>query len=113
MTDIKPSKSAIYQRERRLKAKLENQEEKDIIERQIEAQAKRIKQVKIQRKREDLDIESDDWGREVEHDLVKQYPKQENTYDYNFWGQCEGIDNPLNRISHQENLRKLFFDRAE
>ena len=39
MTDQTPSKSAFYQRAKRLEKKLKAQEEKDVIEKQQQAQA--------------------------------------------------------------------------
>jgi len=57
MTDQTPSPSATYQRANRLKKKLKAQEEKDIIEKQQIAQAKKIMTVKRQQKNNDWDFE--------------------------------------------------------
>lgn len=112
MTDQTPSPSALYQRANRLKKKLKAQEVKDIIEKQIEAQAKKIMTVKRQHKNNDWDFE----GREPQDKLVPQYPEQKNGYAFNVWGSASDTQptiNPLDKISHSDNLRKLFFDRAE
>lgn len=112
MTDQTPSPSALYQRANRLKKKLKAQEVKDIIEKQIEAQAKKIMTVKRQHKNNDWDFE----GREPQANLVKQYPPQEDEYAHNFWGSnldTQPVVNPLSKISYAQNLKALFGNRAE
>jgi hypothetical protein len=111
MTDQTPSPSALYQRANRLKKKLKAQEEKDLIEKQQIAQAKKITQHNQQRRKQGIDIESDNWGREPERNLVKQYPEQKNEFGFNVWDDDSSTHptvNPLDKVSHQENLKALF-----
>jgi hypothetical protein len=113
---INPSISALKQRERRLKAKEQKEQEADLIERQQIAEANRIKKIKHQQKEDGTDIFSDSWGREVETDLVKQYEPNKDEYGFNVWGSNSSTQpdvNPLTKISHQENLKKIFGNRCE
>jgi hypothetical protein len=59
-----------------------------------------------------IDIESDNWGKEpyLGKNPEPQYQKTEPEH-YDFWGQKEGIENPLDRVSHQSNLRNIFGDK--
>lgn len=67
---------------------------------------------------EDLDIEfdrtRDDLGIGKHSNKVKpQYEKTDDSYNYDFWGNKQSVDNPLDKVSNQENMRKMFGDRAE
>jgi len=113
MTDQTPSKSALYQRQRILKAKEQKEKQKDIIEKQQIAQAKKISQVKKQQKNNAWDFE----GLEPTNKLRPQYPdNKEDEYAFNLWGSASDTQptvNPLSKISHAQNLKALFGNRAE
>jgi hypothetical protein len=112
MTDFNPSKSALYQRQLRLKIKEQKEKQQDLIDRQIIEASKKQKIIEKTHKNNDWDFE----GREPQANLVKQYPEQKDEYNYNFWGYGSSTQptvNPLNKISHQQNLKALFGSRAE
>ena len=62
--------------------------------------------VEFDRNRDDLGISKQS---NKQHE---QYQKTE-PYQYNFWGNKEGTDNPLDKISNQKNLKAMFGDRCE
>ena len=110
MTNLKPTPSALYQRARRLKIKLEKQAKQDLIDQNIAKEVQRIKQIKKQQKNNDWDFE----GRDPQANLVPQYPEQKDEFMHsNFWHEDSSSPNPLSKVSHQQNLKALFGNRAE
>jgi hypothetical protein len=112
MTDLTPSKGALYQRQRRLAKKIEAQKKQDIIEKQIALASKKQKIIDKTHK----DANWDFTGREPQANLVPQYPDNKDEYAFNVWGSASDTQpkvNPLSKISYSDNLRKLFFNRAE
>jgi hypothetical protein len=103
LTDKNPSKSACYQRDRRLKIKEAKEKQQDKIDKQITLASKKQKIIEKTHKNNDWDFE----GREPQKELVKQY-QNEGYEQYNFWGQKEGIESPLDKIPYQKQLSLMF-----
>jgi hypothetical protein len=94
---------------KRLKAK---QTAKDEIEKNLEKHLKEAnKEQKTEKKFNAVDS-MDFEGREPQRDLIDQFEQSEQTH-FDFWGRKEGLENPLDKISHQDNLKKIFGNRAE
>ena len=95
---------AEYVRNWRLKQK----EKQDEIEKQLNQQANKIKQVgnQPQRTKKELTILSDSWGSEPQATLTPQYPKQEESYGVNAWGSSDSSEQPKPQ-SNQDILRQL------
>jgi hypothetical protein len=97
----------------RQKAKLELLK-KDNIELMLEQHLKEKKQEKIgDNEQKGIKISSlEANSREPKEGLISQY-QNESEQQYNLFGELEGIENPLDKVSHQQNLKNIFGNRAE
>jgi hypothetical protein len=93
---------------KRLKAKLA----KDAIEINQDNFIKELKKEQKTEKKCNVVDSMDFEGREPQRDLVEQFQLSEPEH-YDFWGRKESLDNPLDRVSHQQNLKNIFGNRAE
>lgn len=89
-------------------------EQKDEIDRQIAKEAERLKKLTATSRINKTNINEDNWGNEPYLGKTPKPQFQNEGYEhYNFWGEKEGEENPLNKISHQQNMKALFGEHAE
>jgi hypothetical protein len=86
---------------------------KDTIEQQLDSHVAELKQPKEEKKfnlvNELLKIDAN--SLEPCRDLRNQYQPNSNDGHFDLYsGKTEGIENPLDKVSHADNLRKLFGD---
>jgi hypothetical protein len=94
---------------KRLKAK------KDLIEQQLDEHIAELRTKEKTDKTENKGIKIGSLernSREPKEGLISQY-QNESEQQFNLFGELEGIENPLDKVSHQQNLKNIFGNRAE
>jgi hypothetical protein len=95
-------------RQRKKKAQLA----KDAIELQLEAHINELKQEEKTEQRGIKISALESNSREPQDKLTEQFQVSEEPH-YSLWGELEGTQNPLDKVSHQQNLKNIFGNRAE
>ncbi len=102
------------QRCKEYRQRIKTQKEKDQIEKNLD---KRVKSAKKEQKTENkenkinVDALDADWL-EPHSNLREQFQISEEPH-YSLFGDLEGTQNPLDKVSHAQNLKALFGNRAE
>jgi hypothetical protein len=88
---------------------------KDEIDKQLDAYIFELKTKEKEDKTKKNPIDFNNWDAdwlEPKSNLRKQFQVSEPPH-YSLWGELEGTQNPLDKVSHQQNLRNIFGNRAE
>jgi hypothetical protein len=96
---------------KRLKAK---NQAKDSIEKALDNRVKsakkeqKTKEIIENKEKKPIDFDSLDAGWLEPQDKLREQYQNESLTQYDFWGRKEGIENPLDSVSHAQNLRNMF-----